>query len=82
MENKEEKMRKLISGVIQEPKGDPLPPTLFQKLNSNPFFDSFIIGVIILNICLLATDNTSAPFDEQLTTRLNAYLFCDVIFII
>ena len=74
----ERNIRRLIAGTVTVEEGKKDPPTALMKLSSNRFFDMAIIAVIILNLCLLATDNVATTWGDQPTKRVNLYLFCDV----
>lgn len=72
------KIRRLIAGEVSFEEGKKDKPTALMKLSANPIFDLFIIAMIILNLCLLATDNPEILWGDQSSRRLNLFLLCDV----
>ena len=72
------RIQRLIAGVVTFEEGKKDKPTALMKLSANPMFDLFIIAIIILNLCLLATDNPEIVWGDQGSRRLNLFLLCDV----
>ena len=74
-------MLRIVAGQSLEEKVGRAPAEGIAKIEKSWWFDSFIMGIILLNLIFLATDPTDIALDEQSSTRQNVYIFIDLVYV-